>query len=345
MTFTKTTLLTSAAVMAAAFTIGMSVPTTPAGAKELKIATFMGPPHFLNRVAFTNLAKAIGMATGGETTAKLFASGQLGKGPVQQYKRVLDNVAEISFGIQGYTSTIFPRTMVVAQPGVGVTAVEITKKLWSVKDKFLNSEYTKMKVLGLWANTPPVLMMRNKLVTKFSDVKGMKIRALDATNIPQMNAWGASGLHIPISGVYDALDKGVIDGVWVAINALFKPWRFAESTKNITDGLKKPSALFWLGMNKKVWDGLSAKSKAAIDGLTGEQFSIETARGWAKPDAVAEMRAKKGDAGLKYHVLSDAERAKFDAATDRSVEAFLAKSEKRGIPARAIYAAVTKGGS
>ncbi len=341
----KTTLLTSAAFLAAAFMFAMSAPVSPAGAKELKIATFMGPPHFLNRVAFTNLAKAIGAATGGETTAKLYASGQLGKGPVQQYKRVIDNVAEISFGIQGYTSTIFPRTMVVAQPGVGITAVEITKKLWGVYDKFLKSEYTKIKVLGLWSNTPPVLMTRNKLVTKISDVKGMKIRALDATNIPQMNAWGASGLHIPISGVYDALDKGVIDGVWVAINALFKPWRFAESTKFITDGLKKPSALFWLAMNKKVWGGLPAKSKAAIDGLTGQQFSIETARGWAGPDAVAEARAKKGDAGLKFHVLSAAARAKFDAATDKSVEAFLAKSEKRGVPARAIYAAVTKGGS
>ena len=98
-------------------------------------------------------------------------------------------------------------------------------------------------------------------------------------------------------------------------------------------------------MNKNVWNGLSAKSKAAIDGLTGLQFSIETARGWAKPDTVALARAKKGDAGLKYHVLSAGEAAKFDAATDKSVEAFLAKSEKRGIPARAIYAAVTKGGS
>jgi TRAP-type C4-dicarboxylate transport system substrate-binding protein len=185
MPLAKTSLLTSAAILAAAFAFGMTAPISSAGAKELKIATFMGPPHFLNRVAFGNLAKAIGKATGGETTAKLYTSGQLGKGPVQQYKRVIDNVAEISFGIQGYTSTIFPRTMVVAQPGVGLTAVEITKKLWSVYDEFLKSEYTKIKVLGLWSNTPPVLITRKKLVTKFSDVKGMKLRALDATNIPK----------------------------------------------------------------------------------------------------------------------------------------------------------------
>lgn len=342
---TKTTLLTSAAVLAAAFTFAMAAPVSPAGAKELKIATFMGPPHFLNRVVFTNLAKAIGQATGGETTAKLFASGQLGKGPVQQFKRVNTNVAEIAFGIQGNTASIFPRTMVLGQPGVGKTAVEITKKTWAVYDKFLRSEYTKVKLLGLWSNTPPVLLTRKKLITKFGDLQGMKIRPPSPTNIPQVNAWGASGTFIPITAAYDALNKGVLDGAYIAINALFNPWRFSESTKFVTFGTKAPSTSFWVAMNKKVWDGLPAKSKAAIDGLTGQQWSIDATAGWAKPDAVAEMRAKKGDAGIKYHNLSPAEAAKFDAATDKTIEAFLAKSEAKGIPARAIYAAVTKGGS
>ena len=50
------------------------------------------------------------------------------------------------------------------------------------------------------------------------------MRALDATNVPMMNAWGASGVAMPISKVYDALDKGVVDGVYAAINVLFVPW-------------------------------------------------------------------------------------------------------------------------
>jgi hypothetical protein len=42
--------------LAAAFTFTMTAPVSPAGAKELRIATFMGPPHYLNRVVFTNLS-------------------------------------------------------------------------------------------------------------------------------------------------------------------------------------------------------------------------------------------------------------------------------------------------
>ena len=74
---------------AAMITTGLALGATEVDAKELKIATFMSPKHHLNRVVFTNLAKAVGKATGGSTTMKLFSGGQLGKGPQQQYKRVL----------------------------------------------------------------------------------------------------------------------------------------------------------------------------------------------------------------------------------------------------------------
>ena len=88
-----------------------------------------------------------------------------------------------------------------------------------------------------------------------------------------------------------------------------------------------------------------ADAKAKIDSLTGIAFSLETARSWAVPDHKAIARLKKGVRGVSYHTLSKAEAAKFNAATQRSIEAFLAASEKKGVPARAIYKAVTTSGS
>ena len=57
-------------------------------------------------------------------------------------------------------------------------ADEIIKNLWSVYDQLLKSENTKIKGLGLWANTPSAIISRTKLITKLSDVKGMKLYAL-----------------------------------------------------------------------------------------------------------------------------------------------------------------------
>tara|TARA_B100001540_G_scaffold256713_1_gene234173 strand:- start:571 stop:909 length:339 start_codon:yes stop_codon:yes gene_type:complete len=59
-------------------------------AKELKVATFMGAKHPVNRGVVPHLAKNLAKETGGSLTLKLYPGGQLGKGPKAQYKRVIE---------------------------------------------------------------------------------------------------------------------------------------------------------------------------------------------------------------------------------------------------------------
>ena len=162
-------------------------------------------------------------------------------------------------------------------------------------------------MLGIWSNTPASLIMRKKQVTKIEDVKGLKIRALDATNVPMMNAWGASGVAMPISKVYDALDKGVVDGVYAAINVLFVPWRFSESEKFVTDGMNAQSAMFLLVMNRKF--GRAYRRVTNSYQWFDRQRLEHKNSSWLLNGLKAVARAKKGDAGLKYHQVSPAEKA------------------------------------
>ena len=73
-------------------------------AKELKLAHFMPPVHHLQRIMFVPLAKNLAAATNGKLTIKIYPSGGLGKGPVQQYKRVVTGVTDIGFVFQAYTA-------------------------------------------------------------------------------------------------------------------------------------------------------------------------------------------------------------------------------------------------
>ena len=98
MKFTPSKLIVLTAVLGAVLALSSSV-TPSVLAAELKMATFMSPKHPINKGVLPPLAKAIAAETGGSLTLKLFPSGQLGKGPVAQYKRVIENVAEITFGI------------------------------------------------------------------------------------------------------------------------------------------------------------------------------------------------------------------------------------------------------
>lgn len=333
--------LPSAALVVGAFAAVAGLPST-AAAVELKAATFMSPKHPINRGVIPALAKSLAGETGGSLTVKLFPSGQLGKGPVAQYKRVVDNVAEITFGIQGYTPTIFPRTMVIAQPGVGKSSQEVTEKIWKVYDKFLKPEYEEIKVLALFSNWPPVLISRKNPITRLADVKGMKIRAQSPANIPQLTAWGATGVYMPVSKIYNALQTGVLDGVYISPGSLYRPWRLAEPGEHVTAGMSGPTSLFFIAMNKKVWNGLSAAHKDAVNKHTGLSYSRMAANFWGKIDAGQLNTAKTEQKGVKFHQLSSEAAAAFDAATATAVDAYLADREKKGIPARAIYEAVTQ---
>lgn len=333
--------LVTAALAGGAMAPGVGLPST-ADAVELKAATFMSPKHAINRHVIPVLAKNLAEETGGSLTIKLFPAGQLGKGPVAQYKRVVDNVAEITFGIQGYTPTIFPRTMVVAQPGVGDSSQEVTEKIWKVYDRYLKPEYKEIKVLALFSNWPPVLITRKKQIVTLADAKGMKLRAPSPANIPQLKAWGATGVYMPVSKIYNALQTGVIDGVYISPGALYRPWRLAEPGEYVTAGMNGPTSLFFIAMNKQVWNGLSREHKAAVDKHSGRAYSMMTANFWGGIDAGQLKTARTEQKGVKFHQLSKDAAAAFDAATASSVEAYLAGQEKKGVPAREIYKAATQ---
>ena len=341
MNISKTTFTAMGTTLGAAVVAG-GLATSMAQAKELKMATFMSPKHPINKGVLPPLAKKIAAETGGSLVLKLFPSGQLGKGPVAQYKRVIENVAEITFGIQGYTPTIFQRTMVVGQPGVGNSSQEVTSKIWKVFDKYLKPEYTKIKVLALFSNWPPVLITRKKAVSKMADIKGLKIRAPSPSNIPQLKAWGAAAVYMPVSKIYNALQTGVLDGVYISPGALYVPWRLAEPGEYVAAGMNSPTSLFFIAMNKQIWDGLSKKHQAAVNKHTGRGYSLMAASYWGGIDARQLATAKNEQKGVKFTQLSKKAVAEFDAATARSVEAFLAAKEKKGIPARAIYKAATQ---
>ncbi|MBL6863198.1 MAG: TRAP transporter substrate-binding protein [Rhodospirillales bacterium] len=313
-----------------------------AEAKELKMATFMSAKHPVNKGILPHLAKNIASETGGSLKLKLYPSGQLGKGPKAQYKRVIENVAEITFGVHGYTPKLFPRTMTVAQPGVGNSSQEVTKKAWSIYDKHLKSEYAKVKVLGIFANWPAILITRKNPVSKIGDIKGLKIRAPSPSNIPQLRAWGAAAVYMPVTKAYNSLQTGVLDGVYISPGALYRPWRLAEPGEYVTAGMNGPTTMLYIFMNKQAYEGLSSSHKKAINKHSGRGLSMFAANYWGNIDAKQLATAKNEQKGVKFIQLSQSAAAEFNNATAQSVEQFIAKKEKAGIPARAIYKAVTQ---
>ena len=98
-------------------------------ADELKLAHFSSTKYHLHNEMFLPLAEKIAEATGGETTIRVYPAGELGAGPVKQYDRVLDGVADIVYALPGYTASQFKKTLLVELPGLVPGNEDITRKM------------------------------------------------------------------------------------------------------------------------------------------------------------------------------------------------------------------------
>lgn len=332
----KTSSLLMLALMAGAISF-MSGATT-ASATELKLAHFMPTVHTLHQEVFLPLAQDLSDATGGALTIKIYPSGALGKGPVQQYKRAVTGVADITFIIQSYSSAVFPRSLIATQPGVTLSAEQGTRRLWDIYDPYLKEEYEAVKVLGIWVMSPTVLMTRSRPVREVPDLQGMKVRISSPGESRLIQSWGAVPVAMPITESYNALNSGVVDGVLIQPSALYQPWNLAEPAQFVTINLPSPTSIVGLIMNKASWEALPADQQGALDSLTGRDFSIKASILWSRKDVDALARART-DEGITVVDLPDQEREAFDAAAQTAISAHLDQLEKEGIHARDIYQA------
>ncbi len=306
--------------------------------EELKIAHFMSPKHPMDRFLMRPWAKEIAKITNNSLTVRIYPAGELGKGPRDQFKRAVGGIADITFGLQGYTSKQFPRTTLIELPAVAPNAVEATEKVWNVYDKYLASEYKRVKTLAIWGNEGPVLMTKNKPIRKISDIKGLKIRTPSKAQALLVKALGATPVAMPVTRMYNALNTGVVDALMVPPSVI-PSFKIGEVAKYYTTGLPFGRSPFFLVMNRSKWESLSADQKAAIAKTTGRGLSIKGAKGYEKAGAKGLNSVRKSG---RHEVItfSPDEVKKGTALLLKARKKIVADLEKKGIPAKAILAAM-----
>ncbi|WP_292898473.1 TRAP transporter substrate-binding protein [Nitratireductor sp.] len=304
-------------------------------ATELKVSHFMSPMHHMQARVLEPWTRTLTEEAGGELTFRIFPSGELSKSPVAQWKTALTGVTDIAFGLPGYTTENFPRTMLAVSPGMFETAAEATNAIWdNIED--IAPDYERAKLLALWGSEPAVLMTRNKPVKTLADVKGLKIRTADQVSAAIIEAWGGTPVPLPASEIYTAMDTGVIDGLFIDPSGV-PSFRLDEVVNHVTLGLPTPSSAFFLVMNQNAWNGLSEAQKAELDNLSGRQLSLDSAASYAKEAEHGMDILKKAD---KEIIMLDAEaQAEFVAATKSVSDKLVAEAEGRGVENAADIAA------
>ena len=308
----------------------------PAGAAELSLSYFMGPKHPMNRAVFTPFARKLAEVSGGKLTVKQYAGGALNSSPPKQYSILLKGVADIAFALPGYTGNLFPATNTVTIPGVCADALDCTKAMWRAMP-LIEKEF-KAKLLAVWANDMPVLLTKKKAVRTVADLKGMKVRVTSKQDVPFMEALGASAVSQPVTVINRNLANGTIDGIAIDPSAVrsFKLW---EPAKYMTIGLPGSGSAFVLMMNRGVYGKMSAQEKAWVDEASGKWLSLSGGGAYKKAARAGIAFAKQK--GVEIITLSDAERARANAAIAEAMAEFRARKMRGGKTGGEVYDTMT----
>lgn len=298
----------------------------------------MSPKHPMDQRVMKPWADEVAKLTNNSLKIRIYPGGELGKGPEAQFKRAVDGVVDIAFGLQGYTSKQFLRTTLIELPAVAKDAMEAANKLWDVFDKHLAVEYERVKVLALWGNEGPVLMTRDRPIRKIADFKGLNIRVPSKDQADLLKALGGTPVAMPADKMYHSLSTGIVDALMVPPSVLTS-FRIGEVAKYYTTGLPFGRSPFFLVMNKKSYESLPTEMKAIIEKTTGRPLSVKAAKIYEDAGA-KDLNSVRISGKHEVIELPPEEIKKGREILLRARDNIVAELEKEGVPARAILAAM-----
>jgi TRAP-type C4-dicarboxylate transport system substrate-binding protein len=307
-------------VLATAMAVGFGAPAANAG--ELKFANFTPPFHTITASVIEKLNADLMTATNGEVTVRGYHGGELGAGPVEQYVRVVQGAADIGWGLPGYTSSQFGKTMIAELPGAIPEDMPGYEALWRAFEEHLAGEFPGTKALALWTSEPNIFIMRDKVIRTPADLAGLKVRVAGATAAEVATALGATPVQMPISQVYNALQTGLIDGVITGASTLID-FKLDEVADALTLGAPLGRLTFYTVLNEGVYNGLTDEQKAAMDAASGAGLSKSAEDAWLVT-ANASIEAARADSANTVVDLTAEEAAAFQAAVAGVVDAYVA---------------------
>jgi TRAP-type C4-dicarboxylate transport system substrate-binding protein len=320
------------------FWIGLAatslVLTTAAPAQEIKLTladqnspTAWGPTH-----ALYPWIKSVEAAAKGRLKIEVYPSQTLIKG-VDMWNGVRNGIADIGWCVQGYWPEQTPLSDVISLPFLPIkTAEKGSEVLWKLYEKFpsMQKEYGEIQPLVLYTSSPNILISNKKQAKTLEDLKGLKVRVLGGPPTEMAKALGIVPTLIPMPDMYQALDKGVVDGGAVPWEAVYG-FRLYEVGKYYTT-VPFYAAYFSLCANRKKMESLPKDVRDAIMSVSG----FEGSKFWGKnffdtaEQAVIEQ-AKIGNYELNRYEPPAAEVARWSKIAGEPIwEAWVKKMEGKG---------------
>ncbi len=314
--------------LASMLALNITASTVLAGPIKLNYANFPPAPTF-PCVQMERWKTEVEKRTNGKVSIKTFPGGTL-----LDAKNMMDGVihgqADIGCLCMAYQPGRFVVTNATSLPLGFPNARVASLVLWDLYQKYQPEAFSKVKVLTMFSTAPANIMSR-KPVRTLEDLKGMDLRASGgAAQI--LEAWGANQVGMPMSDTPEALQKGVVDGLFSSLEVM-KDFKYAELCRYVTmtDTVIYPFAVV---MNMKSWEALPDDVKKVMDDMRVEQ--AEWTGNYMDGHVKESIKWSKETYNIEIIELSPEEEARWDERLQPIIDQWIEGAKAKGFPAEQI---------
>ena len=291
---------------------------------QLKFANFF-PPVAKQTLMGQEFIDEIEKRTAGRVKINYFPGGTLLTAPAM-IDGIIKGIADIGYTNVDYSPGRFPVTEVCVVTLGYPSAWVGSQCMNDFYQRFKPKEWDGVRPLWFNACNPYLINTAKKPVRKLEDLKGQIIRAPGRYG-DVVKALGGTPAPTPMAEVYEAISKGVNDGVFTPYETL-KTFKFAEVVKYTTASWQVGGVYdFYVAMNKDTWKKLPPDIQAIfteVSGMFRERYQLM----WNSIDFEGIEFAKAK--GVEIIELSPEEAARWKTAADVAIEGYVKEMVGKG---------------
>lgn len=316
-------------ILITAFAAMVFIP-LPVAAKQIKLsyANFPPAPTF-PCVQMERWKKEVEKRTNGKVLVNTYPGGTL-LGAKNMMDGVIAGQADIGNLCMAYQPGRFMITNGTSLP-LGIPNAKVgSLVLWDLYKKYKPKSFAKVKVLTMFT-TAPANIMSKKPVRTLGDIRGMDLRASGgAAQI--LKSWGANQVGMPMSATPEALQKGVVQGLFSSLEVM-KDFKFAEICKyaTMTETVIYPFAVV---MNMDSWNSLPKDIQKVFEEMGTEQ--AEWTGVYMDNHVKESVEWSKKTYNVEFTELSKEQKNKWNNMLTPLTDEWIKGAEAKGVPAKAI---------
>ncbi|PVH27824.1 TRAP transporter substrate-binding protein [Pararhodobacter oceanensis] len=320
--------------MGATAAVALTAGAASAQEVTLRLHQFLPAQANVPRLVLDVWADNVERDSGGRIEIERYHAMALGGTPPELMDQMLDGIADIIWTVNGYTPGRYPQTEVFELPFFVADARAASSALWQMYDEHMREDFAGVHMLGAWVHGPGMFHTSTP-VSVPADLQGMKIRGGSRMVNDLLTLVGAEPVGLPVTGIPEALSRGVIDGTtipWEVTGSL----RVQELVENHTEmeGTGLYTLTFSFAMNQDVYDGLPADLQEVIDNNSGLEFSIFA--GGTQADADAPARAAAVERGNTIVTVSNEDAEQWAEVVQPIYASWVADMDSRGLDGQAL---------